>query len=96
MKVGGEELVEQITKGEKMKGYDMAFCTPGMLKTVAKAAKELGKRGLMPQAKRGTVVENVGEVVSDAVNSLYFKTDRTGVSQVGVAKVISGIRSLRK
>jgi len=93
-KIGGEELIEAISKGEKMKGFDTALCVPSMLKSVAKVAKELGRRGLMPQAKRGTVVENIGEAVQNAIKTLQFKTDRNGGVQVPIGKASMSIQQL--
>jgi len=36
-----------------MKGYDIAYTTPSLLKSLAVVAKTLGKRSIMPQTKRG-------------------------------------------
>jgi len=52
--VGGDELVKKIEDG--WLEFDTAIATPEMMGRVGKLGKILGRRGLMPNPKSGTVV----------------------------------------
>src|SRR6202158_3417251 len=52
--VGGEEMVEKINK-ENWTDFDALIATPDVMKSVGRLGKVLGPKGLMPNAKTGTV-----------------------------------------
>lgn len=83
--VGGEELVEQVQKGEIT--FDKCISTPAMFPAVTKIARVLGPKGLMPTVKKGTVTDDVANVVKMAKGSFDFKADRKGVLHVGIGRV---------
>lgn len=49
--VGGQELIEQVKNGDIK--FDKCLATPDMLPAVAKIARVLGPKGLMPTLKKG-------------------------------------------
>ncbi|HEX9976984.1 MAG TPA: 50S ribosomal protein L1 [Dehalococcoidales bacterium] len=86
--VGGDDLVQKIEGG--WLDFDTAIATPDMMGKVGKLGKVLGKRGLMPNPKSGTVVPagDLSRVVQDARKGrVEFKLDRTAIVHVPVGKV---------
>jgi large subunit ribosomal protein L1 len=76
--VGGEELINAIaTKGAV--DFDVAVATPSMMPKLAKLARLLGPRGLMPNPKTDTVSPNVAKMVSEQkAGKESFKNDPQG------------------
>ncbi|CAO3668224.1 unnamed protein product [Umbelopsis vinacea] len=90
--VGGQELVEQVKNGELK--FDKCISTPDMLPSVAKIARILGPKGLMPTLKKGeekmasgTVTEDISNTVQMSKGSFDFKGDKNGVLHTGFARV---------
>ncbi|MFH2062789.1 MAG: 50S ribosomal protein L1 [bacterium] len=85
--VGGEELVAEIVKTGKC-DFDVAVASPDMMPKLAKAAKILGPRGLMPSPKNETVTPNVGQAVRDMKGGkVAFKNDDTANVHQAIGKV---------
>ncbi|KAI8343399.1 ribosomal protein L1-like protein [Chlamydoabsidia padenii] len=83
--VGGEELIEQVQKGEFK--FDKCISTPQMFPAVTKIARVLGPKGLMPTVKKGTVTDDVTDIVRKSKSSFDFKGDKFGVLHTGIGKV---------
>ncbi|MBU0619990.1 MAG: 50S ribosomal protein L1 [Patescibacteria group bacterium] len=85
--VGGEELVEEIKKTEKT-DFQIAVAEPAMMKNLAKIAKILGTRGLMPSPKNETVTLNPAKTVAELKKGkISFKNDDTGNVHTVIGKV---------
>ncbi len=85
---GGDELIKKIEDG--WVDFDIAIATPDMMGKVGKLGKILGRRGLMPNPKSGTVAAatDLPRVISDATKGrVEFKLDRTAIIHVPLGKV---------
>ncbi len=76
--VGGEDLIEEIVKTEKT-DFEIAVADMDMMKNLAKIAKILGTRGLMPSPKNDTVTNNPAKAIEELKKGkISFKNDDTG------------------
>jgi len=74
---GAEELIDEIKKTEKT-DFDVAVAEPAMMKNLAKIAKTLGTRGLMPSPKTGTVTPDIEKAIKELTGGkINFKNDDT-------------------
>jgi len=81
-----DEIAEKISKGQI--DFDVAITTPSAIKKVAKLAKILGPKGLMPSPKAGTVGEDVTAMISDLKKGkIEYKCDKFGIIHSIVGKV---------
>ncbi|MFH1031041.1 MAG: 50S ribosomal protein L1 [Chloroflexota bacterium] len=86
--VGGDEIVKKIEDG--WVDFDISIATPDMMGKVGRLGKILGRKGLMPNPKSGTVVaaNDLPRVVQDARKGrAEFKLDRTAIIHMPVGKV---------
>ena len=86
--VGADELVKQIESG--WLDFDVALATPDMMSKVAKLGRILGRRGLMPNPKSGTVVppQDLPRAISEARKGrAEFRLDRTGIIHLPIGKI---------
>ncbi len=85
--VGGEELVKEIASSNAI-NFDVAVATPSMMPMLAKIAKILGPRGLMPNPKNETVTNDIKKAVSDLRGGkVTFKNDDTANVHQIIGKV---------
>src|SRR4030042_1242862 len=86
--VGGDELIKKIEEG--WLDFDVTIATPDMMSKIGKLGKILGRRGLMPNPKLGTVVAppELPRVIRDTRQGrAEFKLDRTGNVHLPLGKV---------
>ncbi len=82
-----EKLLADIEKSGTLDA-DVVIATPDMMPKIAKVARILGPKGLMPNPKTGTVTPNPEEVLKElAGGKLSFKMDQLGNIHEAVAKV---------
>jgi len=85
---GADELIKQIEGG--WLEFDVSIATPDMMPKVAKLGRILGRRGLMPNPKAGTIVppQDLPRVVNEAHKGrTEFRLDRTAVIHLPIGKV---------
>ena len=85
---GDDELIKKIEEG--WLDFDTAIATPDMMGKVGKLGKILGRRGLMPNPKSGTVVaaNDLTKAITDArKGQVEFKLDRTAIIHVPLGKI---------
>jgi large subunit ribosomal protein L1 len=88
---GSDELIKRINDG--WVEFDVAIAVADQMGKIGKAGlgKVLGRRGLMPNPKSGTIVANPGDlqrVVQEAKGGkVEFRNDKTGLLHVGIGKV---------
>ncbi|MBU3947074.1 MAG: 50S ribosomal protein L1 [Proteobacteria bacterium] len=91
--VGNDDLVEKIRGG--WLGFDKAIATPDMMGAVGKIGKLLGPRGLMPNAKTGSVTFDVDRAVKELkAGKVEFRVEKAGIVHVPMGKVSFGVEKL--
>jgi len=90
---GNDELIEKIKKG--WFGFDKAVATPDMMGSVGKIGRLLGPRGLMPNAKTGTVTFDIARAVQELkAGKIDFKIEKAGIVHVPMGKVSFGVEKI--
>ena len=92
--VGAEDLVDMIKSGNM--NFDAAVATPDVMALVGQVGRQLGPRGLMPNAKTGTVTVDVATAVQELkAGRIEFKVDKAGVLHAPIGKVSFGAEKLQ-
>ncbi len=90
---GADELIEKVQGG--WMEFDKTVATPDMMGTVSKLGRVLGPRGMMPNAKLGTVTFEVGKAVKDIkAGKIDFKVEKAGIVHAPMGKVSFGLEKL--
>ncbi|RTZ97660.1 MAG: 50S ribosomal protein L1 [Deltaproteobacteria bacterium] len=91
--VGNDDLVEKIKGG--WFGFDKAVATPDVMGVVGKIGRLLGPRGLMPNAKTGTVTFDVTRAVNELKSGkIDFRVEKAGIVHAPMGKVSFGVEKL--
>lgn len=84
--VGADDAIEKIKGG--WTEFQAVVATPDMMKEVGKLGPILGRKGLMPKPKAGTVTDDIKGIVKELKGGrVEYKADKTGVIHVGVGKL---------
>jgi large subunit ribosomal protein L1 len=90
---GSDDLVGKIKEG--WLGFDKAVATPDMMGSVGKIGKILGPRGLMPNAKTGTVTFDVARAVEELkAGKIEFRVEKAGIVHAPMGKVSFGVEKI--
>jgi len=86
--VGDDDLIQRIEGG--WVDFDVAMATPDLMGKIGRLGRVLGRRGLMPNPRTGTVVQS--QDFSRAINEakqgrIEFRLDRTAIIHVPLGKV---------
>jgi large subunit ribosomal protein L1 len=88
--VGNDDLVEKIKAG--WVDFDKAVATPDVMGSVGKIGKILGPRGLMPNAKTGTVTFDVARAVKELkAGKIDFRVEKAGIVHAPMGRVSFGV-----
>src|SRR5262245_5261196 len=83
--VGGEDLVKKIEAG--WLEFDVALATPDSMGLVGRLGKILGRRGLMPNPKAGTITFDLERAIKEVKSGrVEFKVDKAGIIHVSIGK----------
>ena len=85
--VGNDDIIEEIEKG--WLEFDVSIATPDMMGKIGRLGRILGRKGLMPNPRTGTVVapEDIGRAVEDAKKGrVEFRLDRNSIIHVAIGK----------
>lgn len=83
---GAAEYIEKVKGG--WLDFDVAVATPDMMKDVGRLGMVLGRKGLMPNPKTGTVTNDIVSAINELKKGrTEFRADKTGIIHIAVGKV---------
>ena len=83
---GAAEYIDKVKGG--WLDFDIAVATPDMMKDVGRLGMVLGRKGLMPNPKTGTVTNDIVTAINELKKGrTEFRADKTGIIHIAVGKV---------
>ena len=83
---GAAEYIDKVKGG--WLDFDIAVATPDMMKDVGRLGMVLGRRGLMPNPKTGTVTNDIVSAINELKKGrTEFRADKEGIIHIAVGKV---------
>ncbi len=83
---GSKEYIDKVKSG--WLDFDVAVATPDMMKDVGRLGMVLGRKGLMPNPKTGTVTNDIVSAINELKKGrTEFRADKTGIIHIAVGKV---------
>ena len=83
---GSDEYIEKVKGG--WLDFDIAVATPDMMKDVGRLGMVLGRKGLMPKPKTGTVTVDIAKAIGELKKGrTEVRADKGGVVHIAVGKV---------
>jgi large subunit ribosomal protein L1 len=91
--VGAEDLVKRVEAG--WLEFDVALATPDMMGQVGRLGRILGRRGLMPNPKAGTITFDLERAIREVkAGRVEFRVDKGGIIHVPFGKASFESRQL--
>ena len=83
---GAQEYIDKVKGG--WLDFDVAVATPDMMKDVGRLGMVLGRKGLMPNPKTGTVTNDIVAAIGELKKGrTEYRADKTGIVHIAVGKV---------
>jgi large subunit ribosomal protein L1 len=83
---GSDDLLTQIDKGKL--NFDILITSPALMPRLAKYARVLGPRGLMPNPRNGSVSSDIPKTIKESKGGrVEYRVDSSGIVHLGVGKV---------
>lgn len=83
---GSTEYIDKVKGG--WLDFDIAVATPDMMKDVGRLGMVLGRKGLMPNPKTGTVTNDITAAIGELKKGrTEYRADKTGIVHIAVGKV---------
>jgi large subunit ribosomal protein L1 len=83
---GAQEYIDKVKGG--WLDFDVAVATPDMMKDVGRLGMVLGRKGLMPNPKTGTVTNDIVSAINELKKGrTEYRADKTGIVHIAVGKV---------
>lgn len=92
---GSAEYIEKVKGG--WLDFDIAVATPDMMKDVGRLGMVLGRKGLMPNPKTGTVTNDIVAAIGELKKGrTEYRADKTGIVHIAVGKVSMDTEKLQQ
>jgi large subunit ribosomal protein L1 len=84
--IADDDTIEAIAAGKL--DFDVLLATPAQMPKLAKYAKVLGPKGLMPSPKAGTVTEDIEKVKEEIGGGrVEYRADKNGVIHLSIGRI---------